>query len=142
MTGHKPKNWLNCLPLAEWWYNTNYHTSLKMSTFQALYEYVPPHLSFPTIATTFVASVEEYLQRRDVVLDILKETLHKTQERMKWFADKKRTDRSFEVGDLVYLKLQPYRQTSIALRNNFKLYDRYYGLFPILQKIGQVDYKL
>ncbi|XP_026410459.1 uncharacterized protein LOC113305656 [Papaver somniferum] len=84
----------------------------------------------------------EYIQKIDVVLDILKDTLHKSQERMKWFADKKRTDRSFEVGDLVYLKLYPYRHSSIALRKNFKLYARYYGPFPILQRVGQVSYKL
>ncbi|XP_026433073.1 uncharacterized protein LOC113330481 [Papaver somniferum] len=124
------------IPLAEWWYNTNYHTSLKTSPFQALYGYVPPHLAFPTTSNTSVASVEEYLQIRDVVLDILKENLHKAQERMK------RTYRSFLVGDMVYLKLQPYRQTSMTLRKNFKLSARYYGTFTVIQKIGEVDYKL
>lgn len=89
-----------------------------------------------------MASVEEYLQRRDAVIDLLKENLHKAQERMKWFADKKRTDMSFVVGDLVYLKLQPYIQTFMALRKNFKLSARYYGPFPVIQKVVQVAYKL
>ncbi|XP_026443721.1 uncharacterized protein LOC113343815 [Papaver somniferum] len=101
------------LPLAEWWYNTNYHTSLRMSAFQALYVYIPPHLDFPSTATTSVAVVEEYLKQRDAVLDLLKESLHHAEERMKFYADNKRTNKTFEVGDHVYLKLRPYRQASL-----------------------------
>ncbi|GJR51161.1 putative mitochondrial protein [Tanacetum coccineum] len=36
--------------------------------------------------------------------------LKKAQDRMKSRADKNRSDRSFEINDWVYLKLQPYRQ--------------------------------
>jgi hypothetical protein len=46
------------------------------------------------------------------------------------------------VGDLVYLKLQPYIQTSVATRSNQKLSFRFYGPFPILQRISRVAYKL
>lgn len=40
---------------------------------------------------------------------------------------KKRIERELEVGDAVYLKLQPYRQTSVAVRKCFQLSSRYYG---------------
>lgn len=43
---------------------------------------------------------------------------------------------------MVYLQLQPYRQTSVALRRVSKLAPHYYGPFQILQKIGSVAYKL
>ena len=61
---------------------------------------------------------------------------------MKFFADKKRTEREFLVGDWVYLKLQPYRQTSIALRRNLKLSSKYYGPYLIVERIGLLAYKL
>ena len=48
----------------------------------------------------------------------------------------------FEIGDLVYVKLQPYRQTSIALRKNQKLGLHYFGPFPMVEKIRRVAYKL
>lgn len=61
---------------------------------------------------------------------------------MKHQAEKKRSERSFEVGDLAYLKLQPYIQSSLAFRGNNKLSFRYYGPYKILHKVGQVSYKL
>jgi ribosomal protein L21E len=45
---------------------------------------------------------------------LVQQQLLRAQQRMKSQADKKIMDRSFQVGDSVYLKLQPYVQTSIA----------------------------
>jgi hypothetical protein len=46
------------------------------------------------------------------------------------------------VGDSVFLKLQPYVQSTVASRSNQKLSFRFYGPFKILQRVGQVAYKL
>jgi hypothetical protein len=64
------------------------------------------------------------------------------QEQMKKYADKKRTEREIAVGDMAYLKMQPYRHSSLGLHKSIKLHSRYYGPFRVLQKIGQVAYKL
>lgn len=60
---------------------------------------------------------------------------------MKWYAYKKVTDRQFVVGDWAYLKLQPYRKTSVALHKNSKLYAEYYGPFQVIDKVGAIAYK-
>ncbi|XP_071923247.1 uncharacterized protein [Coffea arabica] len=73
---------------------------------------------------------------------MLRDNLLKAQNRMKQFADKGRTERSFSIGDSVYLKLQPYRQSSVALRRNLKLSSKYYEPYKIVQKVGSVAYKL
>jgi hypothetical protein len=43
---------------------------------------------------------------------------------------------------MAYLKLHPYRHNTLGLHKELKLYSKYYGPFKILQKIGQVAYKL
>ena len=39
-----PKSWLNMFPWAQYWCNTSYHTSIKMSPYKALYGRDPPSL--------------------------------------------------------------------------------------------------
>jgi hypothetical protein len=73
----------------------------------------------------------------------IKDHLIKAQARMKKYADMKRSEISFNVGDLVYLKLQPYRQISIQGNNkSHKLKPKFYGPFEILTRIGTVAYHL
>jgi hypothetical protein len=61
---------------------------------------------------------------------------------MKSQADKGHTERQFEVGDQVFLKLQPYIQSSIAPRANQKLSFKFFGPFKVLQRVGSVVYRL
>lgn len=61
---------------------------------------------------------------------------------MKGYADKKRRDHQLSIGDWVFVKLRPHRQQSVATRINQKLAPRYYGPFQIIQKYGEVSYKL
>lgn len=61
---------------------------------------------------------------------------------MKDHADKKRYAQEFQVGYLVYLKLQPYVQLSVARRSNHKLSFKYFEPYKILQKVGKMAYKL
>jgi hypothetical protein len=76
------------------------------------------------------------------MVHVVRQHLRRAQQRIKAHADKNRTDREFNMGDSVYLKLQPYVQTSIAARANHKLSFKYFGPYAVLQRIGKAAYKL
>ena len=61
---------------------------------------------------------------------------------MKQQADKRRSDHNFAIGDWVYVKLQPYRQTTMVNRQYLKLSAIFFCPYQILAKIGLVAYKL
>ena len=62
---------------------------------------------------------------------------------MKQQADQHRIERSFDVGDWVFLQLQPYKKMSLkqAKKDN-KLSPKYYSLYKVLQNIGTMAFKL
>lgn len=91
------------LPLAEWWYYTNYHTTIEMTPYQALYRIPPTHYGFNRVDTLNEAVVE-LLKDHCTTIGFLKDRLYKAQEMTKHYADKGRTKQSFEIGDRIYLQ--------------------------------------
>jgi hypothetical protein len=142
MAFKEPQKWADWLPAAEWWYNTAYHTAIKKSPFEALYGYKPPQIGEIAIPCDVSDEAEISLQAQEEMMKSLQQNLQVAQTRMKKFADLNRTERMFNVGDLVYLKMQPYREAALGLRNSLKLTSKFYGPFRIIQKIGPVAYKL
>nr|GEX03825.1 retrotransposable element Tf2 [Tanacetum cinerariifolium] len=114
MTSEQPKEWVNWLSLAEVWYNTNYHTPINTTHFEIVYGQTPPtHVSYMA-GDSHVEVVDRTLVARKSAISVLQFHLDRAQQRMKVFADKKRSDRSFMVGDWVLLMLQPHRQKSVV----------------------------
>lgn len=137
-----PATWVSMLPWAEFRYNTSYQTSAGMTPFQALYGYEPPTVARYILGSTSSELVESFLLKRDKVLQLLKHNSANAQNRMKAFADKSRTEITYDVGDWVFVKLKPYNQSTLHLQRDHKLGRRYFGPYKILKHIGVVAYKL
>ncbi|CAM8876911.1 unnamed protein product [Rhodiola kirilowii] len=142
MCFRQPAHWSKWLSMAEFWYNSAYHSALKCSLFEVLYGYPPPSVPRLKDEQPSVAVVTEFATRHAQMTRYLTESLKQAQNRMKVQADKSRSEREFCVGDLVFLKFQPYKQTSLAVRSSIKLAAKYYGPYRVLAKVGSVAYKL
>lgn len=79
MTHEHPRQWLKWLSLVEYWYNTNYHTSLRITPFQALYGYQPTQFSLGPYLPTENATAKEEIGDRVRLTQLLRDNLLKAQ---------------------------------------------------------------
>ncbi|KAK1664470.1 hypothetical protein QYE76_052629 [Lolium multiflorum] len=71
----------------------------------------------------------------------IREYLKTAQSRQKSYADKRRREMTFEIGDFVYLKVSPLKGMQ-RFQLKGKLAPRYVGPFKVLSRRGEVSYKL
>jgi hypothetical protein len=84
----------------------------------------------------------EFLLQKQQMINRLKANLAQAQARIKKFADSKRMERQFNLGDMVYLKLQPFKLTDFGINQHFKLSTKFYGPFRVIEKVGTAAYRL
>lgn len=142
LTYQRPHNWHRWLAMAEWWYNTSHHSAIGMTPYSALYGRQAPSFNYHQAGKSSNACVNEFIQQRTELHKLIKSNLQKAQERMSLYANKHRTERNFEEGDEVFLKLQAFKQTSLKTIKDNKFTPKYFGPYKILKKIGAVAYRL
>ncbi|KAL0541612.1 hypothetical protein IC582_021665 [Cucumis melo] len=136
-----PGGWDSHLHLMEFAYNNSYQATIGMAPFEALYgkccrspvcwgEVGEQRLMGPEL----VQSTNEAIQK-------IRSRMHTAQSRQKSYADVRRKDLEFEVGDKVFLKVAPMRGV-LRFERRGKLSPRFVGPFEILERIGPVAYRL
>jgi hypothetical protein len=134
-------SWDKSLSYAEFSYNNSYQASLKMAHFEALYGRkcrTPLYRSQTGESQLFGTDIIKEAERQ---VQIIRGNLRVAQSRQKSYGDGKRRDVYFQEGDYVYLKGSRIRGLH-RFKVNGKLSPRFIRFFQILQRVGEVAYRL
>ena len=133
---------MDWLPWAEYCYNTSFHMALRATPFEVVYGRPPPAILSYTAGSAKTDTVDGLLRDRDEVLAEIRERLLQAQQLSKKYYDASHRDREFAVGDWVWLRLLHRAAQSLEPRAKGKLGPHYAGPFQVLERIGQVVYRL
>lgn len=134
-------SWEDQLPLAEFAYNNNYHSSIKAAPFEVLYgRKCRSPLCWEAVGEKAVLG-PDWVQKIVERVALVRQNLLAAQSRQKSYADVRRRDLEFEVGDQVLLGVSPTKGV-VRFGTRGKLSPRYIGPFTILARIGKLAYCL
>jgi hypothetical protein len=102
----------------------------------------PPTMVSYSPRTARVVVVDRQMQDRDLFLAEIRERLLQAQVTMKMYQDKSRRGVQFIVGDWVWLHLQHRTVVGVTAASPSKLGPKFYGLYQVLRRIGNVSYQL
>jgi hypothetical protein len=87
-------------------------------------------------------AVDRSLLERDEFILEVKDRLQLAQQVMRGYYDRTHRDIHYDVGDWVWLRLHHRQAASMAVQAHAKLAPKFYGPFQILERIGDVAYRL
>ena len=137
-------SWDQYLALVEFTYNNSYQATVGMAPYEALYgRKCQTPLYWNEVGERKIVAIENvpWIEDAHEKVKLIRQRIQTAQSRQKSYADNCRQDLEFAIGDKVFLKVLPRREM-IRSGKWGKLGPRYVGPFEIIQKIGQVAYKL
>ncbi|KAI3776204.1 hypothetical protein L1987_45976 [Smallanthus sonchifolius] len=134
-------SWDSHLPLAEFSNNNSHHTTIGMPPYEMLYgRRCRTPVCWGEIGQKELGSLE-VVRETSERFDQIKARMKAAQDRQKSYADKRRRPIKFDVGDRVMLKVSPWKGI-MRFRKRGKLSSRFVGPYRIMERIGEVAYRL
>ena len=134
-------SWDDNLPYAEFSYNNSYQASLKMAPFEALYgRRCRTPLMWDEVGDRQLFG-PDLIKESEEKVKLIRDRLKVAQSRQKSYADSKHKEITYEIGDRVYLRVSPLQGVKrFGVKGKSAL--RFVGLYQILERMGEVAYKL
>ncbi|KAL0556362.1 hypothetical protein IC582_004875 [Cucumis melo] len=134
-------SWDSHLHLMEFAYNNSYQATIGMAPFEALYgKCCRSPVCWGEVGEQRMLG-PELVQTTNAAIQKIRARMLTAQSRQKSYADVRRKNLEFEVGDMVFLKVTPMKGVLRFVKKG-KLSLRFVGPFEILERIGPVAYRL
>ena len=127
--------------MIEFAYNNNYQSSIGMAPYEALYgRKCRTPVCWDEVGERRLIGLE-IVQDTTEKVNIIREQLKIANDRQKNYAGNRRRDLKFEMGDQVFLQVSPWK-VILRFGKRGKLSPRYIGAYEIVDKVGEVAYRL
>ena len=134
-------NWDDYLTLVEFAYNNSFQASIVMAPFEGLYSRrCRSPVCWDDVGERKLLGLELVKVTVEKIA-LIKERLKIAQRRQKSYANNRKRDLEFEMGDHVFLKVLGMKFVMRFGRKR-KLSPRFVGSFEILEKVGTLAYKV
>ena len=134
-------SWDEHVALMEFAYNNQYHSSIGMAPYEALYGRACRCPVYWDEEGIRVLEGPELIEELMDKIQIVKKNLKAAQDRQKSYADLRRREISYDVGDKVFLKVSPWKGVA-RFGKKGKLSPRYIGPYEVVERVGPVAYRL
>ena len=125
----------------EFAYNNSYHASIGMAPYEALYgRKCRTPVCWDEVGERKLVGPEIVQMTCDKV-KVIRKRLQISQDPQKSYANNRRRDLEFEVGDMVFLRISPWKGI-LRFGKRGKLSLRCIGPYRIIERIGEVAYRL
>ena len=129
------------IPLVEFVYNNIFQSSIGMAPYDALYgRKCRTLLCWMKLNENKVIG-PDLIQETEEKVKMIREILKVANDRQKSYADMKRKDIRYEIGEKVFLKVSPWKK-GMRFRKKDKLSPRFIGPHEMIEKVGPVAYRL
>ncbi|GJW89544.1 putative nucleotidyltransferase, ribonuclease H [Tanacetum coccineum] len=134
-------NWDDYICLVEFAYNNSWHASIKCAPFEMLYgRKCRAPICWDQVGERILEG-PEMIEVTNEKVAVAREKLKEAQTRQKSYADRHRRALEFQPGEHVFLKVSPTRGVRrFGIKG--KLSPRFIGPFEILDRVGEVSYRL
>ena len=134
-------SWDRHIPLVEFVYNNSFESSIRMVPYEALYgRKCRTPLCWTKLSEKKVIG-PDLIQETKEKVKMNRERLKVANDRQKSYADMKRKDIRYEIGEKVFLKVSPWKKV-MRFGKKGKLNPIFIGSYEVIEKVGPVAYRL
>ena len=136
-----PRSWDRYIPSMEFSYNNSYQAIIGMATYEIVYGQRCRTLVCWTELNEHEMIGPDIVKDTEEKVQVIRQRLKAANDQQKSYADLKRRDIEYEVGDKVFIKVSLWRKI-LRFGKKGKLSPRFIGPYEILERFGPMAYHL